>query len=450
MEYHNLYENWQYLDVQTLTHNLWQGVWYDHAQPPVFNLFLGIVLKLAGNQAPAAFVLIFKGFTLINTFLLYTLLCRLAPHRYIPLLISLLYILSPATMVFESELFYTSFISLFLLISACFLFRLQAAGAPGVADNWKNTLGFFLPLVIVSLTRSMYHLAWLAGISLILLFFTRKRPVFKNLLGGALLSLALTGSWYLKNLVVFHQFSTSSWIGMNLARNVFHDHQVTDSSRIEAWEPFSDIATYKPFIHWDYRQQYAGLNDRDLLQEKKNDTIKNVTYIDYIGISKEYYAASIAYIKAHPTWYLQNVAQSAIIFFSTATRYPHEEYQVKRIGYYDMLYSFNFSRFAKDKAARRITLMISAIPKLILYCLVCFVLIRSAIRQKTITLLNLFIFSTIAYVFVIGSLLEHYENMRFRYEIEPLFLLLLGQALWQVCASPGRIKKIRPVDPPAA
>ncbi len=447
MEYLNLYENWQYLDVETLTHNLWRGVWYDHAQPPVFNLFLGIVLKLTGSHAATAFVVIFKGFTLFNTFLLYTLLGRVAPNRYIPLLISLLYMLSPATMIFESELFYTSFITFFLLISAFFLFRLQDATTHN-STSWTNSLGFFLPLVVACLTRSMYHLVWLGAISIILLFCLRKKPVFTKFLASSLLALALVGSWYVKNYVIFHQFSTSSWIGMNLARNVFHDENITDSSRIEAYEPFSDLRVYKPFIQWDYQQKFAGLNDRDLLQEKKNDTIKNVHQVDYIEVSKKYSAASIAYIKAHPITYLKNVSMSGMIFFATATRYPHEEYQVKKIWLYDLFYSFNFAHFANGKFQRRITLLLSAVPKLILYAMVFFILLRPSERKRSLTLLNIFIFSTIFYIFALGSLIEHYENMRFRYEIEPLFLLLLGQAAWRAWQFRTNTQKTHPAGPP--
>ncbi|HZK63526.1 MAG TPA: hypothetical protein VFC34_05240, partial [Puia sp.] len=51
---------WQYLDVETLRHNLLRGVWYDHAQPPAFNLFLGIMLKISGNQSVLFFAVVFK------------------------------------------------------------------------------------------------------------------------------------------------------------------------------------------------------------------------------------------------------------------------------------------------------------------------------------------------------------------------------------------------------
>ena len=44
-DYSPIYKYWQYLDINTLRNNLIDGVWYNHAQPPFFNLLLGIILK---------------------------------------------------------------------------------------------------------------------------------------------------------------------------------------------------------------------------------------------------------------------------------------------------------------------------------------------------------------------------------------------------------------------
>ncbi|HEX4850027.1 MAG TPA: hypothetical protein VFV08_04430, partial [Puia sp.] len=93
------------------------------------------------------------------------------------------------------------------------------------------------------------------------------------------------------------------------------------------------------------------------------------------------------------------------------------------------IYSFNLSHLAEGKQQRRIALTLSAIPKLVIYLIVFYLVIQTAIRNKHISIYNLVIIFTILFVFGVSTLLEHYENMRFRYEIEPLFLLLAGQAV---------------------
>jgi len=428
MNYKAIFQYWQYLDMESLRNNLLQAVWYDHAQPPCFNLLLGIVVKLSGSYAPIIFELLFKLITLANCLLLLQILKRTVHNIYIPLLVSLVYLLSPATLLFEAELFYTTFISLLLLVSVYFLIRFQQE------ESLLNSCGIFIPLVILCLTRSMYHLVWLTTLSCIMLLYYRSRTGFTKLFISATIAILLVAGWYTKNYLIFGNFSSSSWIGMNMARNVFHDNEITDSSRIEAFEPFSKLSVYKKFLSGNYEKRYRGLNDRDLLSEMKNDSFINENHIDYIEISKEYMQASKQYIKSHPATYLKNVLQSTIIFFTPATRYPLAEEQSKKIIYYDIAYSFNLSHFAVGKQQRRIALTISAIPKLLIYMAVFFLLLRTAMQKRRIELFNIVIICTIGFVFTVSSLLEHYENMRFRYETEPLFLVLAAQVIGEIIA----------------
>ncbi|MEI9942615.1 MAG: hypothetical protein WDN26_00170 [Chitinophagaceae bacterium] len=423
LDYTAIFRNWQYLDVYTLQHNLLRGVWYDHTQPPVFNLFLGLVLKLTGSYAPIAFSLIFKLFTLVNTLLLYCILKKTIQHTYIPIILALLYLLSPASIIFENELFYTSFISFWFLLSCYFLLGFREK------INWKNSGGFFLCLLVISLTRSMYHIAWQLILSIIVLIYYRKEIGLSKLVAASLIAILLTGSWYVKNYIIFNTFSTSTWAGMNIARNVFHDAPITDSSRIETIEPFSKISAYKSYIPAGYENKYAGLNDRDLLLEMKNDSFINEKHVGYIEVSNKYMAAIKQEIKSHPLGYIKNVVQSGITFFAPATRYPTTEYQAKKIKYYDVLYSFNISHFASGKQQRRIALTVSAFPKFIIYLLVFFLVVRDMIRKRRINILHFFILAIILYIFFISSFFEHYENMRFRYEAEPLFLVLAAFAI---------------------
>jgi hypothetical protein len=418
-----LYAYWQYLDLDTLQHHLLRGVWYDHAQPPVFNLFLGLVLKIGGTRSTLIFSLVLRGITLVNTLLLFSILRKLTVVPYIPLLVALAYMLSPATLIFECELFYTTTISLLLLVSVHFLIRFTASGT-----GW-NACGIFFPLSLLCLTRSVYHIVWLLGITILLLFYFRKKGAINNLILASLAALVLAGSWYVKNKILFDKFTTSTWIGMNMARNVFHDNGLSDSSRIEAYEPFSRISVYRKFLDSGFENRFKGMNDRDLLQEMKNDSFINETEVSYIPVSDLYLKASLEYIRNHPGTYAKNVLQSAVLFFTPATVYSLALEPAKKIKTYDLIYSFNTTHFAQGKQQRRILLTISAIPKMILYFFVFFIMIRYCIQSRSITSWNLFIMLSIGFVFGISSFFEHYENMRFRFEAEPLFLILAAQVI---------------------
>ncbi len=432
LDYEALYRNWQYLDVHTLQDNLISGLWYDHTQPPVFNFLLGIVVQWTGKFAPTVFILSLKVISLINTLLLLRIGKSLLPAptasqpsmvRHLPLIISLLYLLSPATIIFENELFYTSFISLMFLTSAWSLISLRQT------IDWKHTAGFVIPLLAIAMTRSMYHLVWLLAIIAAIVFLYRKKAGVIRIATGGLFILLLAGGWYLRNYLLFGSFSSSTWMGMNLARNVYHDAPTTDSSDIASIEPFSPISAYKRWLSPADTARFTSVGVRDLHEEMKNDSFINEKHIAYIAVSRLYMESCKRQIKAHPTHFLSNIAQSAIIFFAPATRYSVNEYQAKKIMYYDLLYSFNLSHFATGKQQRRIALTLSAIPKLLIYLVVFGWWCRRIIRTRSIDALTAFIFLVMAYVFCLSSVFEHYENMRFRYEVEPLFLILAGQAI---------------------
>lgn len=416
-----LSEYWQYLDVETLRHHLLTGVWYDHAQPPIFNLFLGSVLKIGGTHYILLFDIILKLISLCNAFLLFAIVKRLNTVYFMPVLVAIVYLLSPATIIFEAELFYTNLVSLFLLVSLFCLVRFTES------ERWSHAFGVFFPLVLLCLTRSVYHIIWLFVIAASLVYFFRGKASLNKLILVSIAGIVLVGSWYLKNELIFGKLTTSTWLGMNMARNVFHDNAINDSTRIEAYEPFSRISVYRKFLNPEFENKFKGLNDRDLLQEMKNDSFINETEISYIPVSELYQKASMDFIHNHPGAYLKNVFQSSILFFTPGTLYSLTLGNADKIKYYDLLYSLNLTIFAKDKKERRILLTISAMPKLILYVFVFIILARISLQTRSITPWNLFILLTIGFVFGISSFFEHYENMRFRFETEPLFLILAAQ-----------------------
>jgi hypothetical protein len=412
---------WQYLDVETLRHALLRGLWYDHAQPPVFNLLLGLVLKTAGAHTCFVFSVLLHAVTLVNGLLLLRILQRVLPPGRVPLLLALFYILSPAAIVLETELFYTTFVSMLLLL-AC---RALLAFEHGI--TLPRAAAFAIPLTLVCLTRSMYHLVWLVAAYAGLLILYRHDRRVRLLAAAAVCSAALVTLVYAKNAVIFGQFSASSWGGMSLARNVFHD-AAPDRSAIEAIPPFSPIAMYRPFLS-DDTSRFAGLNDRDLFEDTKTSGHENKRHVGFIEVSRRYREAAMRHVRAQPISYVSNVTQAAITFFAPATRYSAMEHQAWKIRYYDLLYAFNVSHFVTGKTPRRVAMAVSALPEMALYAIASLWLARRVWRLREIGPVNLFIAFVIGYVFLLGSLIERYENMRFRFEVEPLFLVVLGQAI---------------------
>ena len=50
-----LADYWEYVDAPLLTTRMLESLFYLHSQPPLFNLFLGVVLKLFPSASTPAF-----------------------------------------------------------------------------------------------------------------------------------------------------------------------------------------------------------------------------------------------------------------------------------------------------------------------------------------------------------------------------------------------------------
>ncbi|NOZ02285.1 MAG: hypothetical protein GXP54_10410, partial [Deltaproteobacteria bacterium] len=182
----------QILDPPLLTDHLLQSLWYLHAQPPLFNLLTGVVMKCAPTSFPAVFLAIFLviGFaTLAFTALSLT---RLGFNRWLALAVSLAFTCAPPFVIYENWYFYPH-ICMFLLAAAAWLF-LRSGGRPG---PWMQ--GAFWVLAVLVLTRSLFHPLYLV-IAVAITVANGGRGARKALLLCAIGPLVVVGLLCLKNL----------------------------------------------------------------------------------------------------------------------------------------------------------------------------------------------------------------------------------------------------------
>ena len=112
---------WQYLDPQLLKDKLLESVFYMHSQPPLFNLFLGAVLKISGGDGRYIFqgVYLAAGLTLYLS--LFWLQLKLGVSRSVAFAVSTAFLLSPSFVLYEHWLFYTFPVAALLTLSAFLL-----------------------------------------------------------------------------------------------------------------------------------------------------------------------------------------------------------------------------------------------------------------------------------------------------------------------------------------
>ena len=98
---------WQFIDPELLRDRLFESLLYLHAQPPLFNLYLGVVIKLFPEHASVAFAASYLALGVTLAVTLYLLMAWMGVERLLAAALTLLFVVGPATVLYENWLFYT-------------------------------------------------------------------------------------------------------------------------------------------------------------------------------------------------------------------------------------------------------------------------------------------------------------------------------------------------------
>ena len=140
----------QYLDVLLLKNDLLESLFYLHSQPPLFNFFLGTVLKVS-PLPDITYELLYKTIGLIMPLLFYAILAELGVKRFFALAATVILMCNPTFILYEHLLYYT-YCEAFLVLLAIFFLV-----------HWTTRKGrftvvlFWATLLCLGLTRSLFH-----------------------------------------------------------------------------------------------------------------------------------------------------------------------------------------------------------------------------------------------------------------------------------------------------
>ena len=421
---------WQYLDPFLLKRKLGESLLHLHGQPPLFNLFLGTAL--ATGQERAVFVVTFLLCGLAVYAGTFVLMRRLGVSAPLSFAMATWLATSPVFVAYENWLFYSLPVAALLVVAALAFQRALRTG------RLRDGLLFLTILAVVCATRSLYHLVFLLAAAAFLAFGWRD---WRRALTAGLVPVLLVVSLYAKNKVLFGHFAASTWTGMSLG------HLTTDAMPAAEKEPLVAAGTLSPasgFPAYSRARVYQGAyfdrpvtRVRALYWEDKTTGAPNYNHAAYVRISEDLLRDSLWVLRHRPSVYLASVREAWSIYF----RGPGE---LRFLGaenidavrpareIYDAV--FFLRRAAPDtedeREPGRYWALIVGLP------LVFGVGMLAALGRgpgarldASGRLLVGFLCFTIAYVAVIGNLLELGENNRFRFETDPLSLCLLGLAL---------------------
>jgi hypothetical protein len=415
----------QLLDLAQLHHNLVQSIWYLHSQPPIFNLFTGLILQLPGGAIRALLVVASLVLGLGMALSTYYLCLELRIPPAVSLVVAAVVVLDPANVLYGNWYFYSFPTAALMIFCALCLARFVRTRSLG----WG--FGFFACLMAVVLLNSTFQWFWLLAAGAPVVVVLRQR--WRKVLAIAVVPLLLVSVWYIKNAALFQTSTTSSWFGMNFAstttawatpsqiRELIAKHELTPIAGVHAFLPLSAYgrsATSHPA---------TGVAVLD--QRTKSDGSPNFNNINYIGISNQFLHNDLAYLKAHPGGYAHAVTRGATLFFVPSDQYfylgPNARHISSYVRAFDLLVdwqprSTTITTNGYDVDVTFGQVSISALITFAVAILATPLIVWRRRRDAPFALVLAFMWVSIVYVFAATTLVQFGENQRFRYDLGPL------------------------------
>ncbi|HUT03482.1 MAG TPA: hypothetical protein VM163_06285 [bacterium] len=428
----------QFLDTELLRHRLLESVFYMHSQPPLFNLFLGLALKLSSGYPRLAFHAIYAICGLILYCSLFTLQVRLGVGKWLAFVLSTMFIVSPTNLMHQNDFNYPLILALLLLISALLLDRFL------VEKNVRTAVAFFFCLFLLSGIRSLYHLSYFVLILVVLLALNwadRRKLLLAAALPG-LLIVAL----HVKNLILFNVFATSSWLGMNAWAVVADYVPPSEREQLVREGTLSELALITRFSPVNcYPEKYRKTTDYRhipvLTQTEKSSGAANYNHLAYVGISKQYFKDYLTLSRQRPRALLKGLTRSCLHYLSPCgIMFPMEAEYNRMRDYTNAFQVVFYARIPADMSRTGIR-PFGVVPQyrvhlfLFLGLPILFIgglalsLRKSSARfpiDRRQRIVILFLCLNIAYVAFVGNAFESGEQARFRFQTDPFYVVLLG------------------------
>lgn len=417
----------QFLDPELLRHDLLRSLFYMRDQPPGFNGFVGVVLKLFPVHYAEAFGVIYFLFGVVFGIALYLLIARLGVRVWLAAVVTILFVDSPITMLYENWLFYTFPLAAMLCTSALFLHRWLAS------RRFADAFVFFALLATLVLWRNLFHPLWMLVAVAALLFFDRahRRTLALAALGPVLVVCALL----VKHVVVFHAIFQGRPIQqMNLAMLTSMRLPDAELARLEREHKLviSDIPIISgPVIFRRYVKPPPAKTGIPVLDDEYKTTsgFPNWNSSIFVPVG-ELYGADARWALLHrPGVYLEAVRENFVRYqlpsdqsdpFNTST------YR-NRLALQHLLTAWNRLFSWQWRPNRTAVAHVIGFPLLLVFALVA--IVRAWRRDPAASLTLAFALYSTLWVSAATLLLSYGDHNRYRFKVSALYCVFLALAL---------------------
>ena len=418
----------QNIDPQLLRTHLAQSLWHLHGQPPLWNAFVGLSMKVFPKHWPEFGHAVFFGLGLLGTLAFFGLMLELGLPRRLAVVIAALFSVTPAVLVYENAFFYDYPTLVLLTVTALAVARFVRKPTLG-----RGTIVFGVAATLV-LTRTIFQLPWLLALLAILLVACKNHR--RIVLVSCALPLALVLAVIAKNWLMFGVPSTTSWSGIMLARAAVVSLPLSERRELVREGKLHTVSLVKPLSPLPAYEAVgikpAPLTGVPMLDEPSGPSFpRNLENRTFIKISRLYLSDDLWIIEHRPEAYLRSVGRGFADFFAPPTIASGSGGNDGKIGGYDRWFSrIVYGRLGPGKDG--LFVIVGYVFAVLTGGWIVVRRLRPGADMVTVTVA--FALLSILYLGVIGNFAELGENYRFRFVLDPLALSLIAlgiQRLWR-------------------
>ncbi|HYL78120.1 MAG TPA: hypothetical protein VEU96_28150 [Bryobacteraceae bacterium] len=434
-------EYWQFIDVRLMRFDLLRSLWYLHMQPPGFNLIIGLIVKLFPREYPVVCQLLYLGAGIGITLGLMNLMRRFRIPDSLRVILVLLFICNPGVVFYENFVIYEYLVLFLLVVAAILLFRFIETPTLG------RSAAFFGSLLALVMLRNQFHLIWLCAITLGLLWLAPR--LRRQTLIGAAPCLAIVLALYVKNWILFGQFTSSTWIGMTTAVVTSYHLRPDEAdalvasgavSRLVRIPPFAPMKAYEGLIEMPGRVGIEVLDNAET-----SDGHPNYNALAYLRLHQLYLHQSWEVLRRYPITYARSFAIAWYAYFLPDSDLHSFDSMRNQVQSFDRWYSmavfgqFRHASSRKDLRAMRDagqrfslvlytgTFLIGLLPLLFVWGTRRLIARKWRTKRPGAQELTLgFMLFNILFVTLLSNTLSTFENNRYRFPLEGYYICLAG------------------------
>ncbi len=353
-------------------------------------------------------------------------------------------ILDPANILYGNWYFYSALTATLVTFGALCVARFVRT------SSWVWGILLFASMMTIVLVNSTFQWFWLVLAAFPLVVVMRRH--WRRLLVVAAIPLLIVSFWYAKNAVLFQTYSTSSWLGMNMARITVQrgtPQQIRHLLRHRTISPIVLSGTFMPLAY--YGKEYENHKPTGIAvldQATKSNGKPNLNDASYIPISNRFLDDDLAYVRAYPVSYLHEVMKSTTLFFVPSDQYGflvgNSNHLTPYVHFYDTWVDWqprNLGLAAHPLAEQTPAGAEMSVQALLVFAIAIAgvpILVWRRRRSGSFAVTLAFIWISTVYVSALSVLLDFSENQRFRYDLGPLPLAAAATVVAAAVAGVGR------------